>query len=149
MRQAQAIERRATVQANRFWQEARAKHNVPALGSLKVGSPTGSWRNRFLLRCDRRLPQSVFIVCGRNVQQDFGVDRLGSTLEDTLPPTLRDGVIRSCQRSIDGSCPIEMEGSYGVSDAARVVYRSIFMPVRAMANDSGYIFGAYSCKQAA
>ncbi|MBT3373692.1 MAG: hypothetical protein HOA08_10055 [Rhodospirillaceae bacterium] len=142
-------ERRATGRAGSNWQAARGAADVPSLISLGVGDMTADWSNRFLIRGDEDMPHAVFIACGDTLQSEWQMERLGETLEDSLPVELCSRFAEGCRRSLEEGCPVPVEGSYRNEANHEVLFRCVMMPVRAMNDAVEFVYGAYSHRLAA
>jgi len=142
-------ERRATARAGTDWRDACGDDGLPSLTKLGIGDMTGDWHDRFLIRRDRHMPHAVFIACGKTLQSDWAMERLGTTLEDVLPEDLRDRFAEGCQKSLEESCSVPLEGSYHDENLREILFRCVMMPVQSLSGEMDFIFGAYSHKVAA
>ena len=142
-------ERRSTSRAGVNWRKARGQAQAPTLSSLGIGDTATDWHDRFLIRSDMYMYHAVFIACGDTLQSDWEMQRLGETLEDSLPVALCDRFAEGCQRSLKEGCPVPVEGSYRDDADHEILFRCVMMPVRAPNDGVDFIYGAYSHKIAA
>ncbi len=94
-------ERRATHRASADWQAACGEEETPDLVGLGVGEATGGWHDRFLIRSDEHMPHAVFIACGATLKSDWDMERLGETIQATLPSALCGRFAEGCERSLE------------------------------------------------
>lgn len=139
-------QRRATDRASAYWRDASGDDAWPSLTSLKIGDMAEDWHDQFVIRSDRPMPNAVFIACGDTLQSDWAMERLGTTLEDALPGALRDRFVEGCRRSLEEGRPVPVEGRYHDRDLSEVWFRCVMMPVQAMNDGVGLVYGAYSHK---
>ncbi len=142
-------ERRATGRAGRSWQDARGGEAIPSLSSLTIDDLSSEWNDRFLIRGADDIQRAVFIACGDSLQSEWRMERLGETLEDTLPAELCSRFAEGCRRSLEEGCPVPVEGSYRNDADCEVLFRCVMMPVRAMNDEIDFVYGAYSHRFAA
>ena len=141
--------RRATDRADADWRDSCGDEAIPSLASLGIGDTAKEWHDRFLIRGDKYIPYAVFIACGDTIQSTWDMDRLGSSIEDTIPDNLQDRFTEGCQRSLEISGPVPVEGRYRDNENVEVLFRCVMMPVRDLNDDISFIYGAYSHKIAA
>ena len=108
----------------------------------------GEWRDRFLISSDRGMSHAVFITCGDTLQSAWEIERMGRTLNTTLPEDLRDCFVEGCEQSLQEGGPVAVEGRYNDLDLGEVLFRCIMMPVRAQSTIGEFVYGAYPHKRA-
>lgn len=137
-------ERRATANAVDYWNLVRGDALVPSLGDIEVMDSATIWNSRFLIRRDRHIADSVFIVCGAAARRAIDLPALGRSLADALPRSIDEEVYRACQMAANGLRPEHLQGEFTRIDGQDIQFRAVFMPLRALSNDLGYVFGAFS-----
>lgn len=142
-------EQRSTQRALRYWEALRGNRLTPRFSDFRYDDRLTWNANLFLLKEDSLVGNSVFILCGEQAAQWFGGQPLRKTLFEVLPGQIRDQATRDCERAIETKGPAGSEGWYRPRGRPKVLYRYIFLPLEASHTDSGYIIGAYSCKQTA
>lgn len=146
VRHSQLSERRATGATERYWNNVRGDNLVPSLSDVDMEPASASWDNRFLIRRDREIPHSVFIVCGLGARQALGMPALGHCMNEVLPPSIAEEIYQACAMASRDLRPEHLQGEFAGTDGRRMLFRSVFMPLRALSNDLGYIFGAFSAR---
>jgi hypothetical protein len=141
-----AAERRATNNAVAYWDLVRGEAAVPSLSDIEVMDSATIWNHRFLIRRDRDITDSVFIVCGASARKAIDLPALGRCLADTLPASIDEEVYRACEMAGRDLRPEHLEGEFTRIDGQDIQFRAVFMPLRALSNDLGYIFGAFSAR---
>jgi len=142
----EARERRATSNAERYWDMVRGGNPVPKLSDIDMEQSSALWNNRFLIRRDREITQSVFIVCGLEARRAIGLPALGRCLGEVLPRSIAEEVYQACDMANRDSRPEHLQGVFTGHDGRQMLFRSVFMPLRALSNDLGYVFGAFSAR---
>lgn len=139
-------ERRASGIAERYWQTIRGANLVPGLSDVEMEAGATGWNDRFLIRRDRDITASVFIVCGLSARKALGMPALGRSMAEVLPPAISEEVYQACEMAGRDLRPEHLQGEFAAIDGRRVLFRSVYMPLRALSNDLGYIFGAFSAR---
>lgn len=148
VQRSQLSERRATGVAERYWHNVRGSNLVPSLSDVDLEPASMGWDSRFLIRRDREIADSVFIVCGLGARQALGMPALGRCMGEVLPPAISEEVYGACAMASRDLRPEHLQGEYAGRDGRRMLFRAVFMPLRALSNDLGYIFGAFSARTA-
>ena len=143
----QVGEQRATQRALDYWETLRGSRVTPLFSDFRYDEGLSWNANLFLLKEDSLVGNSVFILCGGEAARWFGGQPIRKTLLDVLPGQIRDQATLDCGRAIGTKGPAGSEGWYRPRGRPKVLYRYIFLPLKASLTDSGYIIGAYSGRQ--
>lgn len=142
-----AAERRATGIAERYWRAVGGEAGVPSLNDIDMEQTSSIWSDRFLIRRDHDIAQSVFIVCGLRARRAIGLPALGRCLGEVLPSSIAEEIYQACDMATRDARPEHLQGVFTSQDGRRLLFRGVFMPLRALSNDLGYIFGAFSARR--
>jgi hypothetical protein len=123
------------------WTAAQAGDGIPEISAIMTRDRDLA-RHEFLIKLDATSGQGVFIRCGEGVGFGRGGKAVGSAILDTIPEPLGDLFSDACIAAQSTLRPVDREGEAASEDDADIRYRAIFMPVRSMSGEPGYIFGA-------
>lgn len=137
-----ATERRGALRTLERWRLLRSGLAAPTLMDLQGDCEEAVWRDRFLLWRAENPAESTFVVCGAGAREALAMDCLGMRLSDALPEAGRAEIIAACNKATTLSQPVKIEGSFNATPTTVTLYRAIFMPVRALTDELGYIMGA-------
>ena len=140
-------EQRATQRALRYWESLRGSRLTPLFSDFRYDEDLSWNANLFLLKEDNLVGNSVFILCGGEAARWFGGQPIRKTLSEVLPGQIREQATQDCRRAIVSKGPAGHEGWYRPRGRPKVLYRYIFLPLEASITESGYIIGAYGCRQ--
>lgn len=138
-----STERRATSVALSHWNAASAGDGIPDISRV-VTRDRDLARNEFLIKLDANSGQGVFIRCGEGVGFRREGSIVGTAIEESVPSPLGDLISEACVAAQSALRPVDRESGSAAAGDTDFRYRGIFMPVRSMSGDPGYIFGALS-----
>lgn len=146
----QGCERRAILRALKSWTDAREDDEIPDLASLTrkanmAGGQEIFTENQFLIMFDIYSTDSVVIFYGSELPNALTRRDVGKSLQCTLPATLKELFLDACMAAVESGEAICRQGMISALSGAGVLYRSIFLPLRAASYaDRIYVFGAFS-----
>lgn len=137
-------ERRATLLALNHWNATPVGEGIPDISGI-VTHDRDLARHEFLIKLDATSGQGVFIRCGAGIGFGDGGKAVGTAILDSVPEPLGDLFSEACAAAQSTLRPVDREGEAASGDTD-FPYRAVFMPVRSLSGDPGYIFGAFSTK---
>lgn len=146
----EGYERRTTLQALKTWNAAGADDDIPELTDLTGGSAMAVEQelfteNQFLIMVNADTTESVIIFYGSDLPNMLGPDNVGNSLQRTLPAALKDIFQDACMEAVNNGNAVYRNGMVDTPSGNDVLYRSIFMPLRAVSHPARvYVFGAFS-----
>jgi hypothetical protein len=141
-------ERRLVLRLLDYWRSAAGDDGIPSLEDIDPEAIPDMWPFCFVLNLSGDRDDPVFEYVGTALIDDCGIDVTGLSISAVPRHTLPEQALRYARQALERRVPITKGGEFVHANGARILYRSILLPLGGDGDTIDRLLGAANCKRA-
>ncbi len=144
--QPQGMERRMAHRLLMRWRDAQKEDEIPSLDALFHMDLKEMLPNIYVLKTPDPGEDPEFLQVGDAFGEEGGDGLVGMTTAKVPDATLLGQAMRYYKKILGKKVPITLGGEFTKTDGAKILYRSIIVPLSDDGNSVNLMLGAANCK---